>query len=153
MTYPALALWSFLAGVGIPLVGVLNSGLARALGSPFAATATVFAIAFAAATLLTALTGTIPSLAGFAHAPARSYVPGLIMGFYALSATVLIPRFGVGNFVLFILFAQVATSAVVDHYGLLGVTRRPLDALRLGGLALVLAGLAMTQVAARRSGG
>ena len=148
-----MALWSFLAGVGIPLVGVLNSGLARALGSPFAATATVFAIAFAAATLLTALTGTAPALAGFGQAPARSYIPGLIMGFYALSATVLIPRFGVGNFVLFILFAQVTTSAVVDHYGLLGVTRRPLDALRLGGLALVLAGLAMTQVAARRSGG
>ena len=153
MSSSMMALWSFFAGVGIPLVGVLNGGLARAIGSPFAATATVFAIAFAAATLLSALTGTAPAFAGFAYAPARSYLPGLIMGFYALSATVLIPRFGVGNFVLFILFAQVTTSAVVDHYGLLGVTRRPLDALRLGGLALVLAGLAMTQVAARRAGG
>ena len=153
MSPSTMALWSFLAGVGIPLVGVLNGGLARALGSPFAATATVFAVAFAAATLLTALTGTAPALAGFAQAPARSYLPGLIMGFYALSATVLIPRFGVGNFVLFILFAQVATSAVVDHYGLLGVARRPLHMLRLGGLALVLAGLVMTQIASRRAGG
>lgn len=151
-SYPLLALWSFLAGVGIPLVGVLNGGLARALGSPVAATAVIFIIAFALAATLTALTGATPALSAFGQAPAPSYLPGLIMGFYAVSATVLIPRFGVGNFVLFILFAQVATSAVVDHFGLLVVVRRPVSGLRLAGLAMVLLGLAVTQIAAARAG-
>ena len=39
------AAWSLLAGAGIPLIGVLNSGIARSVGNPFAATAAMFAIA------------------------------------------------------------------------------------------------------------
>ncbi|MDT7932999.1 MAG: DMT family transporter [Sphingomonadaceae bacterium] len=150
MGYPALAFWSFLAGVGIPLVGVLNSGLARALGSPFAASAVVFAVAFAAAILATRLTGPLPPLSALGAAPPTSVLPGLIMGFYALSATIVIPRFGVGNFVLFVLVAQVATAAAVDQFGLLGVARRPVDTLRAAGLGLTLIGLAVTQIAAQR---
>jgi transporter family-2 protein len=150
MGYPALAFWSFLAGVGIPLVGVFNSGLARALGSPFAASAVVFAVAFTAAIAVTRLAGPLPPLNALGTAPALSFTPGLIMGFYALSATIVIPRFGVGNFVLFVLVAQVATSAAVDQFGLFGVARRPVDMLRAAGLGLTLIGLAVTQIAAQR---
>src|SRR3954452_12310083 len=44
-SYLILSAWSFLAGAGIPLIGVLNSGVARSVGNPFAATAIMFAIA------------------------------------------------------------------------------------------------------------
>ena len=44
-SYLAFATWSLLAGFGIPLVGVLNSGIARSLGNPFAATAVTFLVA------------------------------------------------------------------------------------------------------------
>ena len=44
-SYFTFAAWSFLAGAGIPLIGVLNSGIARSVGNPFAATAVTFAMA------------------------------------------------------------------------------------------------------------
>ena len=41
-----LAIWTLLAGAGIPLIGVLNSGMAQRIGNPFGATAVMFAVAF-----------------------------------------------------------------------------------------------------------
>lgn len=150
-SFPALALWSFLAGLGIPLVGLLNAQLARPLGSAPAALTVLFAVGALIAAAATLMTSGVPNLSGLAAAPWRAYLPGFIMAFYGLAATIVIPRFGVGNFVLFILLAQVVSSAVTDHYGLLGATRRPVDALRLGGLLLVVAGLLLTQLAAQRA--
>jgi transporter family-2 protein len=144
-SYVLLALWSFLAGAGIPLIGVLNSSMARALGNPLAATAVLFAIAFAAAAGLALALHGPPALSSFSQAPGRSYLAGLVIGFYALSATVIIPRFGAGNFIAFILVAQLITSAVLDHYGLLGVPQSPLEWPRIAGLVLLVAGIALMQ--------
>ena len=44
-SYLIFAAWSLLAGAGIPLIGVLNSGVARSVGNPFAATAVMFGMA------------------------------------------------------------------------------------------------------------
>lgn len=44
-SYLVFAAWSVLAGIGIPLIGALNSGIARSVGNPFAATAVMFAVA------------------------------------------------------------------------------------------------------------
>ena len=44
-SYLIFAAWSLLAGAGIPLIGVLNSGIARSVGNPFAATAVMFGVA------------------------------------------------------------------------------------------------------------
>jgi len=44
-SYLIFAVWSLLAGAGIPLIGVLNSGVARSIGNPFVATAVMFAMA------------------------------------------------------------------------------------------------------------
>jgi uncharacterized membrane protein YdcZ (DUF606 family) len=44
-SYFVFAAWSLLAGAGIPFIGVLNSGVARSVGNPFAATAVMFAMA------------------------------------------------------------------------------------------------------------
>ena len=44
-SYLIFSAWSFLAGAGIPLIGVLNSGIARSVGNPFGATAIMFAVA------------------------------------------------------------------------------------------------------------
>ncbi len=52
-SYLLFASWSFLAGVGIPLIGVLNGGVARSLGNPFAATAIMFAVALLGAAAIT----------------------------------------------------------------------------------------------------
>lgn len=142
-----LATWTLLAGAGIPLIGVLNGGMARAVGSPVGATAVMFAVAFLAAAALAVPLRGLPTPAQLAAAPAGSWGAGLLIGFYALSATVILPRFGAGNLVAFILVAQLVTAALVDRFGLFGMARQPLDLPRIGGLVLILAGIALTQLA------
>ena len=148
-----LALWTVLAGAGIPLIGVLNSGVARSVGNSITATAIMFAIAFVVAAAIALPVFGVPSGAQFLSAPAWSYGAGLLIGFYALSATIIIPRLGAGNFVAFILIAQLATAAVIDQLGLFGMIRRPFDGVRFAGLGLILVGIAVMQLERRGEDG
>lgn len=76
---------------------------------------------------------------------------GLIVAFYVLSVTLLAPRFGIGNAILFVMVAQIFTSAAIDHFGLFGAILRPVSLLRAGGLAVLLLGLVISQVAAQKA--
>ena len=146
-TYLTLAAWTLLAGAGIPLVGTLNSGVARSVGNPFAATAIMFVVGFLVVAAITLPVFGAPTPAQITGAPPISYASGLIMCFYVLSATAIIPRFGAASFVAFILIAQLFTSAMVDQFGLFGMTRRPVDALRLAGLLVIVCGIALMEFA------
>lgn len=151
-TYLLLAVWTLLAGAGIPLIGVLNNGVARSVGNPFAATAVMFLIALLAAAAITLPLHGVPTFAQLRAAPPLGYGAGLLIGFYALSATIIIPRFGAASFVAYILVAQLATSAIVDQFGLLGMARRPADAARLAGLAMIVGGIAVMEIGHLRQG-
>ena len=145
-----LTVWTLLAGAGIPLIGVLNGGMARSVGNPFGATAVMFAVAFLVAAGFALPLHGLPTLGQLASAPNSSYGAGILIGFYALSATIIIPRFGAGNFVAFILIAQLTTAAVIDQFGLFGIPRNPLGILKLGGLALILCGVVLVQLAGEK---
>src|SRR6185503_4723452 len=134
--YFLFAGWTLLAGAGIPLIGVLNSGIARSVGNPFAATAVMFGIAALVAVGLTLPFYGYPTIVQLESAPIISYAAGLLIGSYALSATVIIPRFGAASFVAYILIAQLVSSAVIDQFGLFGMERRPVDTMKLIGLAV-----------------
>lgn len=146
-----LAVWTLLAGAGIPLIGVLSSGMAHKVGNPLGATAVMFAIAFLVAFGLSLPFYGATGYSRIGSAPLSSYGAGLLICFYALSATIIIPRFGAGNFVAFILVAQLATAAAIDQFGLFGMERQPANALKIGGFLLILAGIALLQVAAKRT--
>ena len=145
-SYLIFAAWSLLAGAGIPLIGVLNSGVARSVGNSFVATAVMFAMAAIVAFGLTLPLYGPPTVAQLGSAPLVSYGAGLLIGFYGLSATIIIPRFGAASFIAYILIAQLLTSAVVDQFGLFGMARRPIDITKLIGLAVIAAGIAVLEV-------
>jgi bacterial/archaeal transporter family-2 protein len=145
-SYFVFAAWSLLAGAGIPFIGVLNSGVARSVGNPFAATAVMFAMAAIVAFGLTLPLHGHPTIAQLGSAPPVSYGAGLLIGFYGLSATVIIPRFGAASFITYILIAQLLTSAVVDQFGLFGMARRPIDITKLIGLVVIAAGIAVMEI-------
>jgi transporter family-2 protein len=144
--YILFATWTLLAGAGIPLIGVLNSGVARGVGNPFAATAIMFTIAMAVALGLTLAFYGLPTATQLGSVPPVSYAAGLLIGFYVLSATIIIPRFGAASFVAFILIAQLLTSAVVDQFGLFGMARRSVDMTRLIGLTVIVAGIVIMEI-------
>jgi transporter family-2 protein len=145
-SYLIYTTWTVLAGIGIPLIGVLNSGIARSVGNPFAATAVMFAIAMVAALGITLPLYGLPTAAQLGSAPMISYAAGLLIGFYALSATIIIPRLGAASFISFILIAQLLTSAAVDQFGLFGMEKRPIDTTKLIGLIVIAAGIAIMEI-------
>jgi transporter family-2 protein len=145
-SYVLLAVWTLLAGAGIPLIGVLTRGVARGVGNPYTATGIMFAIAMAVALGFSLPIYGLPTTAQLGSAPPISYAAGLLIGFYALSATVIIPRFGAASFVAFILIAQLLTSAVVDEFGLFSMAKRPIDMTRLIGLTVIVAGIAIMEI-------
>lgn len=144
---PGWALWAAAAAAGIPVMAALNGTLSRQLGSTPAAAVVLFVVALAGAAAVLVLSGDAVRLAGIDLSTPLLFGGGLIVCAYVLSVTHLAPRFGVANTILFVMTAQVVTSSVVDHYGLFGATVRPVGTMRLLGLTLLLAGLALTQLA------
>jgi len=150
MSSVSYALWAFAAGALIPLMAILNAGLARGAGGPVQASVILFAIALLASLLVAAIaTARIPEFADLVRTPPCRYAGGLIVAFYVLSITFLAPRFGIGNAIMFAVTAQLLSSAAIDHFALAGAALRPLTALRLLGLIIVIIGVVLTQIADR----
>ena len=135
-----------LAGVGIPVLAALNAGLGSRIGSPAAAATVLFVVAFSVSLLVAMLVGR----QGFAQIPAAPkhlLLAGFLVAFYILSITFIAPHFGVGNAVFFVLVGQLFSAAAIDHFGLFGAQVAPLGAARAAGIALMCAGVWLTQQA------
>ena len=153
MSTVSYAIWAFAAGALIPLMAILNVGLARAAGGQLQATVILFATGLIASLLLAVITTVrLPDLHALVRVAPHQYAGGVIVGFYVLSITFLAPRFGVGNAILFAVTAQLMTSALIDHFALAGATLRPLTTMRAVGLLIVIAGVVITQISDRQIG-
>ena len=142
-----LAAWSALAGALIPVMAALQGTLGRTIQSPVHASLIGVGVAFLAVGVLFAvLRPATPSMSLFATVPPIAWVGGLAMGFYAISATYLSPTFGVGNFVMCVVIAQLIMSTVIDQFGLFGAPVFPVDLKRAAGLALLGLGAALVAI-------
>lgn len=138
------ALVMLAAGIGIPVLATLNAGLGTRLGSPVAAAAILFVVALLTTLMVLAIKGT-PALSAVVTAPKHLFLAGLLVAFYILSITIIAPKFGVGNAVFFVLLGQLISAALIDHFGLFGARISPLSLSRAGGIALMAAGVFLTQ--------
>lgn len=132
------AAWAALAGVLIPVMAALQGTLGRTIQSPLhasliAAGMSIVAVGIAFAALRPAM----PTGELLTDVPPLAWIGGMAMGFYAISATVLAPRFGVGNFIMCAVVAQLVASTVIDQFGLFGAPVYPVDLKRLLGLVLL----------------
>ena len=134
----------FLAGIGVPLLAALNASLGVRIGSPAVAALCLFAVAFIFTTLVVGATGT-DAIRSLAAQPRHLFLAGVLVAFYVLSITYVAPHFGVGNAVFFVLLGQLVAAAAIDHFGLFGARVAPLSLTRAGGIALMAAGIALTQ--------
>ena len=146
MTHHALVMLA--AGIGIPVLAALNARLGANVGAPAAAAVVLFAVALATAAGAWLLTGA-GAMGRMAGQPPHLFAAGALIAFYVLSITWIAPRFGVGNAVFFVLMGQMVSAAIIDTFGLFGARAVPLSGVRMGGLALMAAGLALTQLAGR----
>ncbi|MDW3183640.1 DMT family transporter [Roseobacter sp.] len=133
-----------LAGIGIPVLAALNAALGVRIGSPAAAATVLFTIAFLTCAVVMVVTGP-QALAKVVSAPKHLLLAGVLIAFYVLSITFVAPNFGVGNAVFFVLLGQLISTAMIDHFGLFGARVTPMDASRALGIALMAAGVFVTQ--------
>ncbi len=145
---PTQALIMFAAGIGIPILAALNARLGANIGSPAAAGAVLFIVAFLCAATTAALTGLEP-LRALPGQPKHLLMAGILVAFYVLSITYIAPTFGIGNAVFFVLLGQLVSAAAIDHFGLFGAQITPVTGLRMLGIAVMGAGVAITQMAVR----
>jgi transporter family-2 protein len=138
---PAFALIMLLTGIGIPILAALNGGLGARLGSPMAASMILFGLAFLIATTGALLTGSVGQVRFTPDIPAQFYFGGLFVAFYVIAVTFIAPKFGVGNAIFFVLVGQLISAATIDHFGLFGAMRSAIDAKRVAGIALMIAGV------------
>lgn len=135
------AAWAAVAGVLIPVMAALQGTLGRAIQSPLHASLIAVAMSvLAVGIVFGALRPPMPTGPLLTTVPPLAWVGGMAMGFYAISATFLAPRFGVGNFVMCAVIAQLVASTVIDQFGLFGAPLHPVDTKRLIGLILLGAG-------------
>lgn len=145
---PLFAGIMLLTGIGIPILAALNGGLGLRLGSPMAASVILFGLALLIALTLSVLTGTAGQVRLSGDIPPAYYFGGVFVAFYVISVTFIAPRFGVGNAIFFVLVGQLISAAAIDHFGLFGAIRFPVDARRIAGIALMTVGVWL----ARRAG-
>ncbi len=134
------------AGVGIPVLAALNAALGRHIGSPAVAATVLFVVALGTAAIVAMLTN--PGAASkLASAPKHLFLAGTLVAFYVLSITWIAPTMGVGNAVFFVLLGQLISAAAIDHFGLFTAQASPLTLTRAAGIALMAAGVFVTQKA------
>ena len=138
-------IWALLAGSFIPVVGILNGRVGRALGEPLHASVLLFGVAILLAITVAVLAGRgLPNIGDFRQLQPVEYLAGFVVAFYVISATVLAGKIGVANFIVMAVSGQIIFSLLIDHFGLFGAPIRPVNLLQLGGASMLLGGLVIT---------
>ncbi|MGB0232875.1 MAG: DMT family transporter [Candidatus Puniceispirillaceae bacterium] len=144
-------IWALLAGAFIPLIGILNGRVGRALGEPFYASVMLFGVAIILAFVVSVIFGkAAPSVQNLQTLRPMDYTAGFIVAFYVISATVLAGKIGVANFIVMAVSGQIMFSLMIDHFGLFGAPVKPINMTQLVGAVLLLIGLATTQLASSK---
>jgi bacterial/archaeal transporter family-2 protein len=131
------------AGVGIPIMAALNSGLSARLGSPVSAAFVLFIVGAIATGLVLLVTGAPNPFRPVAEVP--FWLGGLLVAFYVLSVTIAAPKIGMANAIFLVLLGQLVSATAIDHFALFGVARYPLNLTRTLGLVLMLGGVLLAR--------
>ena len=134
-------------GAAFSVQGSINADLGRALGSPLIAATVSFCVGSAALLGMMLMLGAQPAVP-LRSLPVYLWLAGGLLGaFIVFSATALVPRLGIAAVAALIIAGQLATAAIIDHFGLLGVAEHPMTMLRFLGVLLLLAGAVLVRFA------
>lgn len=149
---PGWIVLGLLAGAVLPIQGAINAQLRADLDAPITAAAFSFvvaalAMAIALVVLLALRRTPPPQPAGLQRVPWWGWLGGACGATYVTAVFTLIPEIGVAATVALTVAGQQAASVVVDRRGLLRLPQRPVGPRRLAGVGLLLAGVALIQLA------
>jgi transporter family-2 protein len=135
------------AGTLVAAQAGVNAQLARRLGDPVMAAFVSFAVGTLALGLVVlARRPALPGAAALAGVPWWAWVGGLLGAFFVTVAVVAAPRIGAVTLVALMVTGQFVASLLLDRFGLLGFPERSVSWVRLAGVALLVAGVALVRL-------
>lgn len=135
---------ALLAGCILPIQASINAKLGSYLKTPLMAALINFLVG-----LLILLFFVIGSRTpnniyqAIKEAPAFSWIGGLLGATYVTSIIFLVPRLGAALSFGLIVAGQLIFSLVIDHYGIFGVPTQGINAGKVAGVVLIIAGVIM----------
>jgi transporter family-2 protein len=145
MQAPVALLLAVIAGVLIAVQAPTNAMLGKALAAPMGAALISFLVGSAALLAVALAVSPRPSVAGLRDLPWYAWVGGFYGAFFVAVATFTAPRLGIGVLLTAAIAGQLAAALVLDHFGMLGLDRHPINLARLLGLGLVVAGAVLVR--------
>ena len=139
MTKGIALLLSAFAGMLVAMQPPINSKLGGAVGT-FAA-ATISFLVGTIALFVVALANGGTHLDGLRGIPWWYLVGGLIGAVFVASSLVTVRTLGAGGVVAATVAGQLTGSVVIDHFGLLGLEKQPVNLVRVVGIVLLAAGV------------
>ncbi|HEY8341441.1 MAG TPA: DMT family transporter [Calditerricola sp.] len=124
-----------LAGVGLSMQAAINGTLGKKIGALEGALVNFFVGTLIL--LLTVLFAGHGQLGEVLRVPKWQLLGGLIGAMYVAAMVFAVPRIGVGVAVMAVIVGQLAMSMAIDHFGLFGLRRIPVDGYRLAGALLL----------------
>ncbi|RUL45659.1 DMT family transporter [Lysinibacillus antri] len=132
LLFPLLAL---IAGMAVVVQGQINGGLGRKIGVIEGAF-----FSFALGTLVLLL---ILIFLGNGQISAINTVPkwqllgGILGVFFVIVQVLVVPKIGVSTTLLAVIVGQIILSVTIDHFGLFGAERRPIDMNKMAAVSLM----------------
>jgi transporter family-2 protein len=91
--------------------------------------------------LVVALVAGQGSLLRIGDAPPNLWIGGLLGAFYVTTALFVVPKIGAGVMIASVITGQMTAALIIDHIGLLGIPKNPIDLYRIAGLACLAVGI------------
>lgn len=132
------------AGVLLPIQVGVNSTLRQGIGSPIVAALISFAVG-TACLLAYALATRVawPTTQMLAKLPVWAWLGGALGAYFVATTILVAPKLGAANLVCLTIAAQLVASLLLDHYGLIGFAQHGINAARVAGALLLIAGTVM----------
>ena len=137
----ACVLGGMLAAVQAPT----NAMLGRSLNSPVNASFVSFAVGTLTLGVICLILRVRPDLGAAAAQPAYVWLGGIYGAVFVAAAAFSAPRLGVASTMTLFVAGQLVASLLIDHVGAFGVTPKPVNLVRLAGLALVFGGVVLVR--------
>jgi transporter family-2 protein len=91
--------------------------------------------------LVVSLVAGTGSLLKIVDAPPNLWIGGLLGAFFVTVALFVVPKVGAAVMIASVITGQMTAALIIDHIGLLGIPKNPIDLYRIGGLAFLAVGI------------
>ena len=145
--YSSMAL---LAGMLLATQAAINSQLGQSLNQqPLLAALVSFLVGTVFLIIVVGVKGQLGTIALMPEQPWWKWVGGLMGAFMVCASIILAPKLGVANMLLFIIIGQLLAGLLIDHFGLMNMPVKPVDASKLIGIGLMVLGLVVFMFGSR----